>query len=138
VIDAPIGRHPSDRTRMAIVRRGREARTSYAVLAAGETRALLRLRLYTGRTHQARVHLAAIGAPVSGDAVYGSAAAHRQLLHAWRLAVPHPGGGTLEATSPMPADMAGEVRRMGFEALASEYSAPVPARLRDGAPGSEA
>jgi 23S rRNA pseudouridine1911/1915/1917 synthase len=138
VIDAPIGRHPSDRTRMAIVRRGREARTSYAVLAAGKTRAFLRLRLYTGRTHQARVHLAAIDAPVSGDSVYGSAAPHRQLLHAWRLSVPHPGGRTLEVTSPLPDDMAAEVRGMGFEALASQYSAPVPARLRDGAPGSEA
>lgn len=128
VIDAPIGRHPADRTRMAVVRRGRPARTGYEVLGADSGRALLRLALYTGRTHQARVHLAAIGAPIVNDAVHGRAGDGRQLLHAWRIDLPHPAGGRLEVTSPLPEDMAAAIRGMGLGALALEFATPVPAR----------
>jgi 23S rRNA pseudouridine1911/1915/1917 synthase len=132
VIDAPIARDPADRTRMAIVRRGgREARTGYRLLGDDGRQSLLLVDLYTGRTHQARVHLAAVGVPVSGDATYGGTnpTADRQLLHAWRITVPHPGGDVLTVTSPLPADMVQAVRAMGLDGLASEYSAPhAPAR----------
>lgn len=132
VIEAPIARDPADRTRMAIVRRGgRESRTGYRLLGHDSLRSLLLVDLYTGRTHQARVHLAAVGTPVSGDTTYGQPhpTAARQLLHAWRIAVPHPRGGLLTVTSPLPADMAAAVRAMGLDGLASDYSAPhAPAR----------
>jgi 23S rRNA pseudouridine1911/1915/1917 synthase len=127
IIDAPIARDPADRTRMAIVRRGgRAARTGYRLLGDDGRQSLLLVDLFTGRTHQARVHLAAVGLPVSGDTIYGEAppTAGRQLLHAWRIAVPHPGGGMVTVTAPMPADMAAAVRAMGLDGLASEYSEP--------------
>lgn len=125
-IDAPIGRHSGDRTKMAIVRKGRPAQTDYELLGGDGTRSLLAVRLHTGRTHQIRVHLAAIRVPVWDDATYGAAGEGRQLLHAWRLSVPHPDGGRLTVTSPMPADMAAEVRQMGLEDVASRYEAPTP------------
>jgi 23S rRNA pseudouridine1911/1915/1917 synthase len=135
VIEAPIGRDPADRTRMAILRRGRAARTGYSVLGHDGRKALLLVRLYTGRTHQVRVHLAAIGAPVHGDRVYGAASDGRQLLHAWRIVVPHPEGGTLEVTAPAPPDVLAAVRGMGLEAVASEYGSASPAR-RESSPGT--
>ena len=125
-IDAPIGRHGGDRTKMAVTRRGRESRTDYETLGDDGERALLALRLHTGRTHQIRVHLAAIKVPVVNDATYGTAGEGRQLLHAWRLAFPHPGGGRLTVTAPLPADMAAAVRQMGLEELASRYEAITP------------
>jgi 23S rRNA pseudouridine1911/1915/1917 synthase len=73
--------------------------------------------LVTGRTHQIRVHLAASGWPITGDRVYGSRddEIERQALHAWRVSLPHPRtGATLSIEAPMPADMAGLVRRAGF------------------------
>lgn len=126
LIDAPLGRHPGDRTRMAIARQGREARTEYEVIASGGGRSLLVVRPETGRTHQIRVHLAAVGVPVALDRVYGTAGVGRQLLHAWRITVPHPGGGTLTITAPLPSDMAAAVRAMGAEALAAPFIAPAP------------
>jgi len=101
VIDAPIGRDPAHRKRMAVVARGgRPAVTRYRVLSAsGTAAALVECRLETGRTHQIRVHLAARGHPVVGDALYGRAAAGaphairafpRQALHAARLRFVHP------------------------------------------------
>jgi 23S rRNA pseudouridine1911/1915/1917 synthase len=119
-IDAPIGRHPVQRQKMAIVPppRGRLARTDYRVraeLAGGHpgaaTASLLECRLHTGRTHQIRVHLQSLGHPVIGDAVYGRkghtyrAPARRQLLHAWKLGFVHPRSGSpLEFLAPLPAD----------------------------------
>jgi len=93
-VDAPIGRHPSRRTRMAVVARGREAVTHYEVQERLGAATLLRCRLETGRTHQIRVHLAAIGHPLVGDPAYGkrrsAIAFPRQALHAERLALVHP------------------------------------------------
>jgi 23S rRNA pseudouridine1911/1915/1917 synthase len=122
VIEAPIGRHPGDRTRMAVVRHGRAARTEYEVLAAGRDGAFLLVRPESGRTHQIRVHLAGIGAPVAGDTTYGRGGASRQLLHAWRIDAPHPGGGRLVVTAPMPRDMLAAVRALGAGDVALAYT----------------
>ncbi|HXF67581.1 MAG TPA: 23S rRNA pseudouridine(1911/1915/1917) synthase RluD [Burkholderiales bacterium] len=93
-VEAPIGRHPRVRTRMAVAARGRPAVTHYEVLERFEHATLLRVRLETGRTHQIRVHLSALGHPVVGDPVYGRRGAQpsfpRQALHAERLALVHP------------------------------------------------
>jgi 23S rRNA pseudouridine1911/1915/1917 synthase len=126
VIDAAIARHPGDRTRMAITKQGRASRTAYQVLASGRDVSLLEVKPETGRTHQIRVHLKAIGAPVRYDRVYGTAGDGRQLLHAWRLNVPHPAGGTLEVTAPMPADMRAEVRAMNADKVAFPYTVATP------------
>lgn len=133
VIDAPIDRHPGDRTRMAIVTRGREARTAYEVLHSDGRRALIEVHPETGRTHQIRVHLAAIGVPVSDDAVYGKREpGGRQLLHAYQLAIPHPAGGTLTVTAPIPADLDRAMRAIGADAEAVRFARPT-APLREGA-----
>lgn len=130
IIDAPIERHPGDRTRMAVTRSGRASRTGYEVVASDGERSLLEVHPETGRTHQIRVHLAAIGCPVANDGVYGRRApGGRQLLHAYRIAVPHPSGGTLTVTAPVPGDMAAAIRSIGAEQVASHYSQPVPPTL---------
>jgi 23S rRNA pseudouridine1911/1915/1917 synthase len=110
VIQAPIGRHPVNRKKMAVVQGGREAETRYRVREefAGGRYALLEAEPVTGRTHQIRVHLAAIGHPVAGDPVYGRKpdVLGRQFLHAWRLAFAMPlGGRTVEFQSPLPPDL---------------------------------
>jgi 23S rRNA pseudouridine1911/1915/1917 synthase len=115
-IDAPIGRDPRVRTRMTIGGLSpREARTRFTLEEALERASLLRLRLETGRTHQIRVHLKAIGNPVCGDPEYGTASLfglERQFLHATRLAFDHPlTGERLEVLSPLPADLARALRR---------------------------
>jgi 23S rRNA pseudouridine1911/1915/1917 synthase len=93
-VEAPIGRHPVSRTRMAVVARGRHAVTHYEVLERYSDATLLRCRLETGRTHQIRVHLSSIGHPLVGDPAYGrrraALAFPRQALHAERLALRHP------------------------------------------------
>lgn len=115
-VEAPIGRDPAVRTRMAVVASGRPARTHYRVIErAREAEAtLLECSLDTGRTHQIRVHLRSIGHPIVGDPVYGRrparpgalAAFGRQALHAMRLALDHPvSGERLQWTYPMPEDM---------------------------------
>ncbi len=112
VIDAPIGRHPARRKKMAVVAGGREARTRYRVLREIDGRSLLEAWPETGRTHQVRVHFAAIGHPVAGDAVYGRGrpavpSLRRQFLHAARLAFRHPRTGErLELEAPLPDDLA--------------------------------
>jgi len=120
-VDAPIGRHPVQRTKMAVVERGREARTHYAVRARFAGTTLVECRLETGRTHQIRVHMAAIGHPLVGDSVYGKRksgnagidAFPRQVLHAWRLALVHPAtGAPLAWESPLPADLAALLARL--------------------------
>jgi 23S rRNA pseudouridine1911/1915/1917 synthase len=113
MVDAPVGRSGRDPTRMSVSRRGREARTRYEVEARYDAPApltLLECRLETGRTHQIRVHLAAIGHPVVGDSRYGGKRpdlpAARPFLHAGRLAFDHPGtGDRIEFRSPLPADL---------------------------------
>lgn len=86
-IDAPIGRHPTQRARMAVVRRGRPAQTDYRVLGRSDRATLVEASPVTGRTHQIRVHLAAIGHPILGDATYGGPMTGRVrvMLHAWTL-----------------------------------------------------
>ncbi|MCS6853810.1 MAG: RluA family pseudouridine synthase [Elioraea sp.] len=125
-IDAPIGRHPVDRKRMAVVARGKPAATRYRMMRAfGTVCALLDCRLETGRTHQVRVHLAHQGHPLVGDPTYlrrlPAAAARlppdlraaltgfpRQALHAASLGFRHPlTGKQLAFTSPLPTDIAG-------------------------------
>ncbi len=114
VIDAPIGRHPVERTRMAVAARGKPAVTHYAVVRSFARATLVRCRLETGRTHQIRVHMRSIGHPIIGDPVYGPRPARsaglppfpRQALHATRLALVHPGNGERVAwESPLPDDM---------------------------------
>lgn len=94
-IEGAIGRHPKDRKRMAVVSGGRYARTRYSVVDRRSGHTLLRCDLDTGRTHQIRVHLAALGHPVAGDADYGGGEPklERPMLHAWRLKLRHPRTG---------------------------------------------
>lgn len=98
-IDAPIGRHPVSRTRMAVIARGKSAVTHYRIVERFSQATLLRCRLETGRTHQIRVHLNSIGHPLIGDPVYGARKAlragggapfDRQALHAEKLVLVHP------------------------------------------------
>jgi len=108
-IDAAIGRDPHNRQRMAVVTQGREARTEYQVINYIGKHTLLEVRPKTGRTHQIRVHLAAIGFPVVGDKIYGvkSPFLARQFLHASRLGFTHPATSQyVEFTSELPADLA--------------------------------
>jgi 23S rRNA pseudouridine1911/1915/1917 synthase len=121
-IDQPIGRHPTQRTRMAVLAHGKAAVTHYRVLQRFRGHCLLEVRLETGRTHQIRVHMAQLRYPLLGDPVYGGrlrlpAGAseplqqalrgfRRQALHAFRLGLAHPLSGTwLEWQCPMPDDM---------------------------------
>jgi 23S rRNA pseudouridine1911/1915/1917 synthase len=109
-IEAPVGRDPAHRTRMAVVASGRPATTGYRVRERFDGWTLLELDLVTGRTHQIRVHLAAIGHPVAGDPLYGTgtsrrgpAGLDRLFLHAWRLELTSPSTGRLiRAESPLP------------------------------------
>ena len=108
VIEVPIGRDPRRRTRMAVTPDGRDSRTGYRVLERAGRFSLLELELYTGRTHQARVHLAWLGHPFLGDATYGrrSTLLPRHFLHAHRLAFAHPATGEpLRFQSPLPDDL---------------------------------
>ena len=108
VIDRPIGRHPRNRKKMAVVDDGREARTRYRVLERLERTTLVELSLETGRTHQIRVHLAHLGHPLVGDGVYGRGygSLGRQFLHAYRLGFEHPSSGDfLEFQSDLPEDL---------------------------------
>jgi len=116
VIEAAIGRDPRNRQRMAVVAKGREARTEYRVLKYLKDHTLLEIRPRTGRTHQIRVHLAAIGFPVVGDAAYGVASPHlsRQFLHASRLGFNLPSTGKyVEFTSPLPPDLEKALEEIG-------------------------
>lgn len=114
-IEGPIGRHPRDRKRMAIVSTGREARTFYRVKEYRGNYSLLEVRLETGRTHQIRVHLSSIGYPVVGDAVYGGKfkLVGRQFVHAHRLGFRLPGSGEfVRFESPLPPDLEEALQRI--------------------------
>jgi 23S rRNA pseudouridine1911/1915/1917 synthase len=121
-IDAPIGRHRTHRTRMAVVASGRSARTHYAPLERFGNATLVECVLDTGRTHQIRVHLATIGHPLLGDPVYGArrdsdaeriGALQRQALHAVRLELDHPvNGRRMRFRSPLPPDLHAALERL--------------------------
>ena len=105
LIDAPLGRDPADPRKMAVVERGRSAQTGYRIAERFADASVLECDLITGRTHQIRVHLAAIGHPIAGDAIYGfdSPLIARQALHARSLAFDHPRSGeriALQAEPP--------------------------------------
>ena len=114
-IEAPIGRDRADPTRRSLdTDNPRDAVTYFELERLLERHALLDVRLETGRTHQIRVHLAAIGLPVVGDGVYGvpDPVLKRQFLHAWRLAFPHPiGGERVEVESALPDDLQAALER---------------------------
>jgi 23S rRNA pseudouridine1911/1915/1917 synthase len=112
IVEAPIGRDPADPTRMAVVTEGRPARTEYEVVERLGEVALLSCRLETGRTHQIRVHLAAIGHPLVADLVYGAGrptlGLGRPFLHAAELSFDHPTSATrVTFESELPGDLAG-------------------------------
>jgi 23S rRNA pseudouridine1911/1915/1917 synthase len=112
-IEAPIGRDPAHRTRMAVTPNGRPSITGYRVRERFAGWTLLELDLITGRTHQIRVHLDAIGHPVAGDPVYGTGTSRRGptglerlFLHAWRLELTSPSTGRLiRAEAPLPDEL---------------------------------
>ena len=107
-IEAPIGRHPASRLKMAVVSSGRAALTHYETVRRYSRHTLALARLHTGRTHQIRVHFASVGHPLAGDALYGKCSApglSRQFLHSSRLALTLPGGREAEWRSPLPPDL---------------------------------
>ncbi|HEX6139503.1 MAG TPA: RluA family pseudouridine synthase [Candidatus Limnocylindria bacterium] len=120
-IEAPVGRDPRDRQRMAVVASGREAVTDYELLGTGAGYSLLALRPRTGRTHQLRAHLAYLGLPIAGDLRYGGGIGpgglERQFLHADRLALERPlDGRRLRAWSELPPDLAASLATSGIQA----------------------
>jgi len=117
-VDEPIGRHRSQRTRMAVRSDGRPAVTHYRVLKRFRSHTMVRAELETGRTHQIRVHLSAIGHPIVGDSLYGGVRRHvfadvqavkrleRPFLHAARLAFDHPADHRrMEFEAELPSDL---------------------------------
>lgn len=127
-IDQPIARDPRDRKRMAIVIKGRPAKTDFLRLARFDAGDLLRAHLHSGRTHQIRVHLASIGHPVMGDDVYGGGGGRRvaglppkrHFLHAAWLAFDHPvTGKPIDLRSPLPPDL-----RAALETVAGDHALP--------------
>ncbi|HMH86607.1 MAG TPA: pseudouridine synthase, partial [Gemmatimonadaceae bacterium] len=127
-IDKPVARDPRDRKRMAIVSKGRPAKTDLIRLARFDAGDLLRAHLHSGRTHQIRVHLASIGHPVMGDDVYGGGGGRRvaglppkrHFLHAAWLAFNHPvTGKPLDFRSPLPEDL-----QHSLTVIAGEHALP--------------
>lgn len=123
-VEAPIGRDPHHRTRMAVVPGGREAATGYRVRERLPGWTLLELDLITGRTHQIRVHLSAIDHPLAGDPLYGTgtsrrgpAGLERLFLHSWRIELQSPSDGHLiRATAPLPPELESVLERLRQEA----------------------
>jgi 23S rRNA pseudouridine1911/1915/1917 synthase len=109
VIEEKIGRHPVHRQRMSVASaRGRPAKTDYRVVCSGDQASLVECRLYSGRTHQIRVHLHHLGHPVLGDKIYAAHLAKnfpRHMLHAWKLGFRHPCSGESKSfEAPLPDD----------------------------------
>jgi len=135
-IDKPLARDPRDRTRMAIVSNGRQAKTDFVRLARFGPGDLLRAHLHTGRTHQIRVHLASIGHPVMGDDVYGGGggrriaglAPKRHFLHAAWLQLDHPiTGAPMDIRSPLPDDLKASLRVIGEGEAVAQAEDPLAA-----------
>jgi 23S rRNA pseudouridine1911/1915/1917 synthase len=126
LVDAPIGRHRVDRTKMSIQAKGKEAQTSVKTLCASKGLALVSCDILTGRTHQIRVHLASLGAPLLGDPLYGGAPSWQGLdgsavkyqypaLHAWKLALVHPDGPRVSVAADPPEAFLACLRAFGLE-----------------------
>ena len=133
-IEAPVGRDPRDRQRMAVVAAGREATTEYEALASGGGYTLLELHPLTGRTHQIRAHLAYLGLPIAGDLRYGGgegpSGLRRQFLHAARLGLERPSDGSrLRAWSELPAELAASLEAAGIDASGSRLPRGVGAEV---------
>jgi 23S rRNA pseudouridine1911/1915/1917 synthase len=124
-VDAPIGRDPRNRLRMAVVDTGKSAFTSFELLQDAEEGCWVRATLQTGRTHQIRVHMAHIGHPLVSDELYGGAPAaglSRQGLHAFRLGFEHPVTGiALEFHAPLPGDLREALKAWGLKYNDSEW-----------------
>ena len=124
-VEAPIGRDPRNRLRMAVVEGGKAAATTFDCLQAGDHGCWVRATLHTGRTHQIRVHMAHIGHPLVADELYGGAPAaglQRQALHAYRLAFRHPTtGAALEFEAPLPADLGAALALWGLRYNGREW-----------------
>ncbi len=106
-IALPLARSPEDRRLVIVTLAGQPSETRYEVLSSEHEHSLVRCELVTGRTHQIRVHFAAVGHPLVGDPTYGEPhdALSRQALHAWRLTLAHPVSGVpLQVEAPIPAD----------------------------------
>ncbi len=140
VIRAPIGRHPRDRKRMAVVEKGGKAAvTHYRVLATAGDLTLVEVRIETGRTHQIRVHFAHAFHPVLGDPMYGGRQrgtpimVERQMLHAWKLAFPHPRTGQVrEYLAPLPEDFRSALARAGLPGPGCSPAGAAPPGTRPG------
>ena len=132
-IEAPIGRDPNHRTRMAVVPDGRDSVTGYRVRERLGAWTLLELDLVTGRTHQIRVHLTAIGHPLAGDPVYGNGTSRRGpegttrlFLHSWRIELQSPTDGHLiRATAPLPPELERVIDGLRAQAQGSMGAAPL-------------
>ncbi len=122
-VDAPVGRHPTRRTRMAVVPDGRPSVTHYRTIASADGATLLDVTLETGRTHQIRVHMAHLGHPVLGDRTYGGYSDKlarlgltRPFLHAYRIAFPASDSGReVVVTDPLPDDLAQVLEHLGLD-----------------------
>lgn len=133
-VERPIARDPRDRKRMAVVASGKPAKTAFVRIARFDPGDLLRAHLYTGRTHQIRVHLASIGHPVIGDDTYGggggrrlvSLPAKRHFLHAAWLIFRHPvTGAEIDVRSPLPDDLRTAMLRIADGALPPDLADPL-------------
>jgi 23S rRNA pseudouridine1911/1915/1917 synthase len=137
-IEAPIGRDPRNRMRQAVATDGRPATTGYRVRERLPGWTLIDVDLVTGRTHQIRVHMAALGHPVAGDPIYGTGTArrgpdglHRLFLHAWRLELQSPADGHLiRAEAPLPAALEAVLADLRVRAAALAGLPPTPGAAR--------
>ena len=127
-VDAPIGRHPNDRKKMAIVPSGRHAVTHWEVLERFQSHTLIRARLETGRTHQIRVHMASQHHPLAGDTVYGAKKAQLglegQALHGYHLRFVHPvSGEECQFYSRLPDYYLSALKKLGYSGTGDEWTA---------------
>jgi 23S rRNA pseudouridine1911/1915/1917 synthase len=124
-VETQIGRHPVARMKMAVVEDGgKYALTKYRVLGTSSGCSLLEIRIFTGRTHQIRVHVSHLHHPILGDQVYGGCGRHapitvpRQMLHAWKLVFPHPRTGVMrQFMAPIPTDFRNALSQLGLPIL---------------------